>query len=900
MDKQQSFLIVDGSAYLYRAYHALPPLTTRTGQPTGAIYGVVNMLRKTIANLQPDYLAVVFDPRGQTTRHAYYPEYKANRAAMPDELRTQIEPLHKIIRAMGIPLIIEPGIEADDVIGSLAKQVDGQGVKTIISSGDKDFAQLVTPSVELVNTMNGTVLDRSGVIEKFGMPPERIIDYLALVGDASDNVPGVPKVGPKTAVKWLNQYGNLDKLIANAHQIGGKVGENLRANLDTLALARRLVTIDCDLQLTHSLSDCRRTSQDQTALRHWFQALEFTSWLAELATADAGDGQSEAVQTQQVEYECVVTETALEAWVERLRAAKVFALDTETTSIDPMQAKLVGVSFAVEAGKAAYVPIAHDDPGPDGQLAQTVVLDALRPLLTDPTCCVIGQNFKYDYKVLARHGLVCTAGLEDTLLLSYMLTGSGRHDMDALSLRYLGVKPISFTDVAGQGTKQLTFNQVDLEVATAYAAEDADLTLRLFQTLKPQLEQISAQHKLYTEMEVPLLSVLARMEATGVCVDVQLLAKQSASLAERLAVIQDEAFTQAGCEFNLSSPKQLQEILFDQLRLPVLKKTPTKQPSTSESVLAQLAGRHPLPKLILDYRQLAKLRSTYTEALQAQCHPETGRVHCSYHQAVTSTGRLSSSDPNLQNIPIRRAEGRQIRQAFVAPAGHQILAADYSQIELRIMAHLSGDAGLKNAFAQGLDIHTATAAELFGIPLDQVGVDQRRDAKAINFGLIYGMSAFGLAQQLEIGRAEAQRYIDVYFARYPGVKAYMDSVVAQARSRGYVETLMGRRLVLPTIHDRNVAVRRAAERTAINAPMQGTAADMIKLAMLSIDAWLQAEYSEVKMTMQVHDELVFEVPNRLLDTISEQVKFKMETAYQLDVPIVVDIGTGPNWGAAHE
>lgn len=895
-----SFLIIDGSAYLYRAFHALPPLTTRSGQPTGAIYGVLNMIRKTLTALKPDYVAVVFDPKGETTRHTYYPAYKANRMAMPDELRSQIVPLHTIIQAMGLPLLIESGIEADDVIGTLARKAAQHGMMTTISSGDKDFAQLVGPNIHLLNTMNNTRMDPEGVIEKFGVPAERIIDYLALIGDTSDNVMGVPKVGPKTAVKWLTAYGSAENLVANAHQISGKVGENLRANLDALALAQRLVAIDCALDLDLDPTKLVEGDQDVAALKHWYTELEFSSWLAEIAQQGGGtESTATAVESGTRQYVCIQSKAVLDEWIARLKAAPAFALDTETTGLDPMRAGLVGVSFAVKAGEAAYVPVAHDALGRDGQLDQQTVLDALRPLLEDPNCTVIGQNFKYDAKILARAGLTCRAKVIDTVLLSYMLTGAGRHDLDTLSLRYLGIKPVSFKEVAGTGASQLTFNQVEIEPATQYAAEDADLTLRLYSVLHPKLKQVECQYRLFDTLERPLAAVLTKVEMTGVLIDAQALKVQSADLAERLSEIQASAYASAGREFNLGSPKQLQGILYEELGLPVLKKTPTKQPATSESVLAQLAGMHPLPKLILEYRQLSKLRSTYTEALQGQINPQTHRVHCSYNQAVTSTGRLSSTEPNLQNIPVRTAEGRKIRKAFIAAPGRQLIAADYSQIELRIMAHLSEDEGLCDAFAKGLDIHSATAADLFGIPLDMVSKDQRRDAKTINFGLIYGMSAFGLAQQLEIGRVEAQRYIDVYFERYPGVRAYMDRVVGMAKEHGYVETLLGRRLMLSAINDRNVAVRNAAQRAAINAPMQGTAADMIKLAMLDIDRWIETDAQDVKMTMQVHDELVFEVPEAKVELVKVEAARRMEDAFKLDVPLVVDVGMGSNWDEAH-
>ncbi|HHJ13750.1 MAG TPA: DNA polymerase I [Gammaproteobacteria bacterium] len=896
------FILVDGSSYLYRAFHALPPLTSSRGQDTGAIYGVVNMLRKLLDTYHPEHVAVVFDARGKTFRDALFEAYKANRPPMPEELASQVEPLLAIVRAMGLPLLQVPGVEADDVIGTLARQAARAGWDTLISTGDKDMAQLVGPKVTLVNTMSDTVLDEQGVMEKFGVRPDQIIDWLALVGDSSDNIPGVPKVGPKTAAKWLAQYDNLDTLIARAGEIKGKVGESLRANLDQLELSRKLATIRCDLALDQGLDDMKPALPDTAALRRWFEELEFRSWLRQLESGgDAGaSADPPAAPAPEADYQAVLDMKTFEQWLERLAGAPAFAFDTETTSLDYMQAEVVGVSFAVEPGEAAYVPLAHDYPGAPAQLDRDTVLKRLAPLLSDPAVAKIGHHLKYDRNVLANHGIVLDGIRHDTMLESYVLDSTAsRHDLDSLSRKYLGHDNIKYEDVAGKGAKQIGFAQVALEQATPYAAEDADMTLRLHRHLWPKLSAETRLLAVYEELERPLIPVLSDMERSGVKVDTDMLAEQSRELAERMREVEAQAHALAGEPFNLGSPKQIQHILFDKLELPVLARTPKGAPSTAEPVLAELALDYPLPRLILDYRSLSKLKSTYTDKLPAQVNPRTGRVHTSYHQAVTATGRLSSSDPNLQNIPIRTPEGRRIRQAFVAEPGRLILAADYSQIELRIMAHLSGDAGLIEAFGRGEDIHRATAAEVFGLTPDAITPEQRRSAKAINFGLIYGMSAFGLAKQLGIERGEAQQYVDRYFERYPGVKAYMEATREQAREQGFVETLFGRRLYLPDIRARNAQRRQAAERTAINAPMQGTAADIIKKAMLCVQEWIKTAPCDVCMIMQVHDELVFEVAETGLETARQEVVRRMEAAAELAVPLVVEAGSGANWDEAH-
>ena len=892
-------ILVDGSSYLFRAYHALPPLTNSRGEATGAVYGVVNMLKRLLADYGSEHTVVVFDAKGKTFRDELFADYKAHRPPMPDDLREQIEPLHAIVRALGFPVLVVDGVEADDVIGTLAVQAAGQDHPVIISTGDKDMAQLVNDKVTLINTMSNTVMDIEGVKEKFGVPPERIIDYLALVGDTSDNIPGVPKVGPKTAAKWLQGYGSLDNIIAHADEIKGKVGENLRNSLDTLELSRQLATIRCDVPLKQSLEELRLGEADREQLRDWYERLEFRTWLKELLSG-AGEKDATEPAQEQAAYETITSEQQWADWLERLRAAERFAFDTETDRLDYMQARVVGVSFALAPGEAAYVPLEHDYPGAPPQLDRERVLDDLRPLLESATPRVIGQNLKYDRHVLLNHGLALEAMAFDTMLESYVLDSTAsRHDMDSLALKYLGYKTVSFEDVAGKGAKQLSFNQVPLESAAPYAAEDADITLRLHQALWPRLEALPSLAEVFREIEMPLVRVLSRIERNGVRIDAGQLATQSAELAVRLQEIEQAAHEAAGQPFNLGSPKQIQEILFEKQGLPVLAKTPKGAPSTAESVLQELAEDYALPRLILEHRSLSKLKSTYTDKLPQQIDPDTGRVHTSYHQAVAATGRLSSSDPNLQNIPVRSEEGRRIRRAFVAEPGNRLLAADYSQIELRIMAHLSGDEGLLAAFAQGEDIHRATAAEVFGVALDAVSSDQRRSAKAINFGLIYGMSAFGLAKQLGIPRGEAQQYVERYFERYPGVRDYMERTRAQAHEDGYVETLFGRRLYLPEINARNQMRRAAAERTAINAPMQGTAADIIKRAMIRTDDWLQASGLNCRMIMQVHDELVFEVAKAQAETARERICQLMEGAAELRVPLLVEAGLGDNWEEAH-
>lgn len=900
MKQNHRLILVDGSSYLYRAFHAMPSLTNSQDQPTGAIYGVINMLRRLLKEFQPEHMAVVFDAKGKTFRNDLYPQYKANRPPMPDELREQIAPLHALVEAMGLPMLIIDGVEADDVIGTLAAQATEVGMDCLISTGDKDMAQLVNQHVSLMNTMDNSTLDVPGVEEKFGIPPNRIVDYLTLMGDSVDNIPGVPKVGPKTAVKWLTQYGSLDEVMANADNIKGKVGENLRESLDTLPLSYELATIKCDVALDASPDKLTIKPADQTHLIKLFGELEFKTWLADLLSTETKNEQAEEATATETNYDIVQDKDEFDSWLKKLHKADLFAFDTETTSLEYMQAQIVGVSFAVEAGEAAYVPVAHHDLEGGDQLDRDYVLEQLRPLLEDPNQAKVGQNLKYDMSVLANYGITLRGIAYDTMLESYVLDSTAtRHDMDSLALKYLNHKTIHYEDVAGKGAKQISFDQVPIATAGPYAAEDADITLQLHQQLWPKLEKEARLKALFGDIEIPLVPVLSRMERNGVLIDATMLAMQSNELAKRMADIQAEAFAVAGEEFNLASPKQIQVILFEKMELPVLKKTPKGAPSTAEEVLLELAHDYPLPRLILDYRSMSKLKSTYTDKLPQRIDAGTGRVHTSYHQAVASTGRLSSSDPNLQNIPIRSEEGRRIRQAFIAPPGHKLLAADYSQIELRIMAHLSGDEGLLTAFAAGQDIHRATAAEVFGLPLEQVSTDQRRSAKAINFGLIYGMSAFGLARQLSIARHAAQEYIDLYFARYPGVQAFMDRTREQAREQGYVETVYGRRLYLPDINHRNGQRRQYAERTAINAPMQGTAADIIKRAMIAVDDWIESTRPGATLIMQVHDELVFEIREDQLETAKAEIDRLMTEVANLKVPLVVDTGIGNNWDEAH-
>ncbi len=898
-NKDRLLVLVDGSSYLYRAFHAMPALSNSRGEPTGAVYGVVNMLRRLLADYEPGYIAVVFDAKGRTFRDDIFAEYKANRPSMPDELSAQIAPLHEIVRALGLPLLEIQGVEADDVIGTLARQAAAEGLDTLISTGDKDMAQLVNAQVHLVDTMKEVVYDREAVIAKFGVPPERIIDYLTLVGDTSDNIPGVPGIGPKTAAKLLQEHGSLDELVAQAANIGGKVGENLRAAISHLPMSRQLATIHCDVTLLPKPLDLKPAAPDEAKLRELYSRLEFKGWLADLGGTNRPVSVAESAAAG-AGYETILDETKLDAWIARLRASGQFAFDTETTSLDAMNAEIVGVSFAERSGMAAYVPLAHRYPDAPAQLDRDATLKKLKPLLEDPALLKIGQNLKYDMNVLMNYDIALAGIRYDTMLESYVLDSTAsRHDMDSMALKYLGYKTLKYEDVAGKGKNQINFSEVPIEQASAYAAEDADITLRLHETLWPRLAGHERLTKLFDEIEMPLVPVLSRMERHGVRIDVGMLRNQSQELAKRLQEVEQEAYAAAGQPFNMGSPKQIQEVLYGQHKLPVLKKTPTGQSSTAEEVLAELSLDYPLPRMILEYRSLSKLKSTYTDKLPEMINPKTGRVHTSYHQAVAATGRLSSTEPNLQNIPVRTAEGRRIRQAFIAEPGNKIISADYSQIELRIMAHLSGDAGLQKAFAQNMDVHRATAAEVFGVAPDLVSDEMRRNAKAINFGLIYGMSAFGLAKQLRIDRAAAQEYVERYFARYPGVRDFMERTRELARRQGYVETLFGRRLHLPEINASNMVRRQAAERAAINAPMQGTAADLIKRAMLVVDDWIARDRPRVRMIMQVHDELVFEVAEDSVDQARETVRRSMVEVATLDVPLVVDVGMGQNWDEAH-
>jgi DNA polymerase-1 len=894
-------VLVDGSSYLFRAYHALPKLASSRGEPTGAIHGVLNMLAKLMAEEDTTHFAVIFDAPGKTFRDDIYPEYKANRDAMPDDLRAQIEPLLETIPAMGLPLLRIEGVEADDVIGTLCRQAADAGMDVLVSTSDKDMAQLVDDRVTLVNTMTGAVLDREGVKEKFDVYPEQIIDWLGLVGDSSDNIPGVPKVGAKTAAKWLNEYETADKLIENAQEIKGKVGESLRDNIEQLKLSRELATIRQDIDLEDGPMDLERGEPDTSNLREIYTRLELRRLLSQLN--DAGDGADESADKPAAgkgEYDTVLTKAAFEKWLEKINAADLVALDTETTSVNYMEAELVGISLSVKAGEAAYIPVAHDYPGAPDQLDRDEVLSAMKAWLEDPAKKKVGHHLKYDAHIFARYGIHLQGMAFDSMLESYVLNSvATRHDMDSVAGYYLNVDTIHYEDVAGKGAKQLTFNQVDLEQAAPYAAEDAEITLRLHEHLWGELQKIPSLQSVYENIEQPLVPVLLGMEETGVLLDRDMLKKQSKALAGTMVELESTAHELAGGPFNLGSPKQLQEILFGELGLPVIRKTPKGQPSTAEDVLQELAAEYDLPRVILEYRSVSKLKSTYTDKLPEQISPATGRIHTSYHQAVAATGRLSSTDPNLQNIPIRTPEGRKIRQAFVPPDGQVLLAADYSQIELRIMAHLSGDEGLLGAFRDDLDVHAATAAEVFDLETDEVTADHRRSAKAINFGLMYGMSAFGLGKQLGISRGQAQEYVDLYFDRYPGVKRFMDDIREKARQEGFVETEFGRRLYLPEINDRSVQRRQYAERSAINAPMQGTAADIIKHAMIAVQDWLESSGAPARMIMQVHDELVFEVASKSVDDVREEIVRLMSGAADLSVPLKVDAGTGSNWDEAH-
>ncbi len=923
MTEKTPLILVDGSSYLYRAFHALPPLTNSKGLPTGAVKGVINMMRR----LQKDYpestLVVVFDAKGKTFRDDMYSEYKANRPPMPDDLRLQIEPIHNIIEAMGLPMLVIDGVEADDVIGTLAIQATAISQPVVVSTGDKDIAQLVNEYITLVNTMTNAVLDHDGVVEKFGVPPELIIDFLALLGDKSDNIPGVPGVGEKTALGLLQGIGGLDEIYQRLDEVAGldfrgakNMAPKLEEHKELAYLSYLLATIKTDVEMPLNISQLHNQAPNQERLAELFDQLEFKSWVKELSAEDSAARPSSAVgqiDTPAVEiavtpvqanivkdYQIVLTEAHLKDWIEKIKAAELIAVDTETTSLDYMIADLVGISVAVEPGEAAYIPFGHDYLGVPEQLSRELVLATLKPLLEDPSIKKVGQNLKYDMSIFAQHG-IALQGIEfDTMLESYVLDSvATRHDMDSLAEKYLGEQTIKFADVAGKGVGQLTFNQIALEIAGPYAAEDADITLRLHQVLWPQVSAHTSLGKVFTDIELPLVPVLSRIERTGALVDDTLLFQQSQELALRLAELEREAWDLAGQEFNLASPKQLGDILFTKLEIPILKKTAKGAPSTKEEVLQELALDYPLPKVLIEHRGLAKLKSTYTDKLPVMINRTTKRIHTSYNQSGTATGRLSSSDPNLQNIPVRNAEGRRVRQAFIPAEGSKMVAADYSQIELRIMAHLSEDPSLLAAFAAGQDIHRATAAEVFSTHPEQVTIDQRRSAKAINFGLIYGMSAFGLAKQLNIGRKQAAEYIDTYFDRYPGVLNYMNSVRSSAAEAGYVETYFGRRLYLPEINSRNGMRRQAAERTAINAPMQGTAADIIKLAMISVDDWLQNSDLRSVMIMQVHDELVLEVPEDELQVVSEGLMQRMESAATLKVPLLVDVGVGNNWDEAH-
>lgn len=896
-------VLVDGSSYVYRAFHALPPLTNSKGQATGAVKGVINMLRRLLKDYPESPVVGVFDAKGKTFRDDLYPEYKANRPSMPDELREQIVPIHSIVRAMGLPFLCVEGVEADDVIGTLARQASEQGRSVVISTGDKDMAQLVDKHTTLVNTMTDTVMDEAGVEQKFGIPPSLIIDFLALMGDKVDNIPGVAGVGEKTALGLLQGLGSLDDIYASLDKVaelsfrGAKtMAPKLEAEKANAYMSYELATIKTDVELDQRPEALANAEPDREALVEWYTQMEFRAWLEDLLE----EGEAPVVEQLETSYEIITEQQELDRWLQQLKAAELFAFDTETTSLNYMEAKVVGVSFAIEAGKAAYVPLAHDYLGAPEQLDRDAVLAQMKPLLEDPNQAKVGQNLKYDTSVLANHGIALKGIDYDTMLESYVLDSTAtRHDMDSLALKYLGQNTIHFEDIAGKGAKQLTFNQVKVEEAGPYAAEDADITLRLHQALWPKLEELSSVVPVFRDIELPLVPVLSKIERQGALLSCEMLHQQSTELGLRLEELKSAACELAGQEFNLGSPKQLAEILFEKLELPVIKKTPKGAPSTAEEVLVELALDYPLPKLLLEYRSLSKLKSTYTDKLPGMVNPQTGRVHTSYHQAVAATGRLSSSDPNLQNIPIRTEEGRRIRQAFIAPQGFRIVAADYSQIELRIMAHLSDDPSLLTAFKEGQDVHRATAAEVFEVSLDEVSGDQRRKAKAINFGLIYGMSAFGLAKQLHLGRHEAQEYIDRYFERYPGVAQYMDRTRAIAKEQGFVETLFGRRLYLPEINARNKMRVQAAERTAINAPMQGSAADIIKRAMLSVDQWLEQGDANAHMIMQVHDELVLEVANDEVDAVTNQVCRLMSGAAELAVPLLVEAGVGDNWDEAH-
>jgi len=888
------FILIDGSSYLYRAYHAMPQLANSHGEPTGAVYGVINMIRKLISDYDTEYFAVIFDAKGKNFRHELYPEYKATRPPMPNELIQQIKPLHDVIQAMGLPLLVVDGVEADDVIATLARHAENSGMRVLISTGDKDLTQLVTDDVQLINTMTNTILDPAGVAAKFGVAPSQMIDYLSLIGDSSDNVPGVPMIGPKTAVKLLQEYGSLDNICKNAHEIKGKIGENLRQSLSALPLTRQLITVKYDVALGCNLQDLRKQQQDTETLISLFKRLEFKNWLTPVLEKNT------AHHVIAENYSVILTQQAFTDYLEQLKLAKSFAVDLETTGLDIINSQIVGISLAIDVGSAVYIPVAHDYLDAPQQLERNYVLQQLKPFLQDTQQIKLGQNLKFDMSILANYGIELRGIAFDTMLESYLLnSSSNKHDKETLALKYLGKTLTTFTDVAGKGSKQLTFNQINLEQAALYAATDTAIVWQLHNMLWAELTKHEDLVKVFHTIEIPLLSVLSRMERCGVRIDAELLQKQSIEIGIKLDALEQETYKIAGAVFNLNSPLQLQEVLFTKLQLPVLQKTPKGQPSTAEPVLQELALEYPLPKLILEYRSLSKLKSTYTDSLPEQINPTTYRVHTSYNQAVTATGRLSSTEPNLQNIPVRTEEGRRIRQAFVASPGYKIISADYSQIELRIMAHLSHDTGLLQAFAIDSDIHRATAAEVFGVPLNEVTKEQRQRAKTINFGLIYGMSAFGLAKRLGLPRAAASEYVDIYFQRYPGVKTYMEQAKSQAQNLGYVTTIFGRRLYMPNINAKNFQLRAAAERTAINAPMQGSAADLMKVAMIKIDEWLRQSDLDVKMIMQVHDELVFEAAANDVEKVIAKVKYYMDNAVNLSVPILTHVGVGNNWDEAH-
>ena len=898
-----TLVLVDGSYYLFRAYHAMPPLTNTAGEPTGVIFGVINMIKKHLVEGGPDYFAVIFDAKGKSFRNDLYKEYKANRPAMPEDLSVQIQPLHDLIRALGIPLLVVEDVEADDVIATLAKQATKRKIKTIISTGDKDLAQIVDQNIHLINTMSDVRLDPNGVKDKFGVPPEKIIDYLTLIGDNVDNIPGVPKVGPKTAVKWLNEFGCLDQIVSNADKIKGKVGENLREFLPKIPLTKELITLKYDVDLDLHPEDLVISEADNVALFEIYNKWNFTTWLSQLkqeTNADKKLGVSQTSVSSKSKYETIFTSSALDLWTNKLERSDLISIDTETTSLDYMKAEIVGISFSVSKNNAAYIPLQHDYVGAPVQLSLKDTLEKLKPILEDKTKKKVGQNLKYDKEVFANYNINLQGIEHDTMLASYVVNSTAtRHNLDALAQNYLNTKTIRYEDVAGKGAKQIPFSQVTIEKATPYAAEDAEIVIQLHDVLISELQKTPTLEKIYSEIEIPLLSVLCRIERNGVTIDPKMLKKQTADLKNKMLGIETKAHNLSKESFNISSPKQIQSILYDKLNLPVLAKTPKGQPSTAEPVLQELSEQFELPKLILEYRSMSKLCSTYTEKLPQMINNKTGRVHTSYHQAVAATGRLSSSDPNLQNIPIRTEEGRKIRQAFIAPKDYVIVAADYSQIELRIMAHLSKDKGLLTAFEKGLDVHKTTAAEVFAIDIQKVTKDQRRAAKAINFGLIYGMSAFGLAKQLGIERNDAKQYIDLYFNRYPDIKNFMDLTRNKAKQNGFVETVYGRRLYLPEINSKNAAQRQYAERTAINAPMQGTAADIIKNAMIDIDDWLNKTNFDAKMLMQVHDELVFEVHADKLEKFIKEVEARMVKNNCLAVSLEIDVGYGNNWDEAH-